>query len=80
MIAGGRLRIAGREYRLKRNGKIAAANTRTRLKVPLGRAARKRVRRALARHRKVAIRISVRARDATGNRSGLARKVVHVRR
>jgi hypothetical protein len=80
VIAGGRLRIAGREYRLKRNGKIAATNKRTRLKVPLGRKARKRVRRALARHRKVSIRISVRARDATGNRSGLARKVVYVRR
>ena len=80
VIAGGRLRIAGRELRLKRNGKIAAANKRTRLKVPLGRPARKRVRRALARHRKVSIRISVRSRDATGNRSGLARKVVHVRR
>ena len=80
VIAGGRLRIAGHEYRLKRNGKIAAANKRARLKVPLGRKARKRVRRALARHRKVSIRVSVRARDATGNRSGLARKVVFVRR
>jgi glucose/arabinose dehydrogenase len=80
VIAGGRLRIAGHEYRLKRHGKIAAANKRTRLKVPLARKGRKRVRRALARHRKVSIRVSVRARDATGNRSGLARRLVYPRR
>jgi hypothetical protein len=80
VIGGGRLRIARHSYRLKREGKIAAANKRTRIKVPLGRKARHRIRRALARHRKVSLRLSVRARDATGNRSGLARRVVYVKR
>jgi glucose/arabinose dehydrogenase len=80
VVAGGRLRIGKRQYRLQREGTIAEANRRGRLKVPLGTKARRLIRRGLGHHRKVSIRVNVRARDATGNRSGLARRTVYVRR
>ena len=61
---------------LKRVGKIAFADRRTRLKVPLGAKARRLIRRGRSRHRKVSLDVTLRGRDAAGNRSSLVRRGV----
>jgi glucose/arabinose dehydrogenase len=80
VVAGGRLRIGKREYRLRRVGKAVDGVHRARLKVLLTTRSRRALKNALKRHRKVSVRVNMRARDATGNRSALARKTVRVRR
>jgi hypothetical protein len=80
IVAGGRLRIGKREYRLRRVGKTVDGVHRARLKVLLTTRSRRLLKQALRRHRKVSVRVNIRARDATGNRSPLARKTVRVRR
>jgi glucose/arabinose dehydrogenase len=78
LVAGGRLRIGNREYRLRRVGKAADGVHRARVRVLLTTRTRRALKRALNRHRKVSVRVNLRARDATGNRSPLARKPVRV--
>ncbi|MEA2332583.1 MAG: hypothetical protein QOH58_2721 [Thermoleophilaceae bacterium] len=80
VVAGGRMRIGTREYRLRRVGKAVRADRRTRLKVELTRDGRRALKKALKRKRAVRLRVNLRARDATGNRSPLARRTVLVRR
>jgi glucose/arabinose dehydrogenase len=80
IVAGGRLRVGKREYRLRRVGKSVDGVHRARVKVLLGPRARRALKSALKRGRKVSLRVNVRARDATGNRSPLARRTVLVRR
>jgi len=80
VVAGGRLRIRGREYRLRRVGKAVKADRRTRVKVLVNAKGRRALKRALKSRRKASVRVNLRARDATGNRSPLARRTVLVRR
>jgi len=56
------------------------ANRRTRVKVLVSAKGRRALKRALKSHRKASVRVNLRARDATGNRSPLARRTVLVRR
>ena len=78
--AGGRLHVGKRVYRLRRVQKLQPANKRARLKVPLGAKARRSIARGLRRHRGIRVEVTLRARDATGNRSRLLRKNVRLRR
>jgi hypothetical protein len=78
--AGGRLHVGKRVYRLRRVQKLQPANKRARLKVPLGAKARRAIVRGRARHRGVRVEVTLRARDATGNRSRLLRKSVRLGR
>jgi glucose/arabinose dehydrogenase len=80
VVAGGQLRIGKRAYRLRRVGKTLDGVHRVRTRPSLAPRARRALKRALKRHRKVSVRVNLRARDATGNRSPLARKTVRVRR
>ena len=80
IVAGGRLHVGKREYRLRRLGKTTPANKRARMKVPLGSKARRAIVRGLKRHRKVRLDVTLRARDATGNRSTLVTRTVRVKR
>jgi len=79
-VAGARLRIGRRAYRLRRVSTLAQPGHRKRLKIPAGAKARRLIAGGLKRHRKVSLSVSVRARDATGNRSPLTRRTVRVRR
>jgi glucose/arabinose dehydrogenase len=80
IVAGGRLRIGGRQYALRRVGKTVDGVHRARVKVLLTAKARRALKKALKRHRKASVRLNLRARDATGNRSPLAIKTVYVKR
>jgi glucose/arabinose dehydrogenase len=80
VVAGGRLRVAKREYRLRRVGKSVDGVHRARVKVLLTTRTRRALKNGLKRRRKVSLVVNVRARDATGNRSPLARRTVRVRR
>jgi glucose/arabinose dehydrogenase len=80
VIAGGRLHVGKREYRLRRVRKLGPDNKRVRLKVPLGSKARKAIAGGLKRHSKIRLDLTLRGRDATGNRSRLVTRVVRVRR
>lgn len=80
IFAGGRLHVGKRVYRLRRAQKLQPASKRARLKVPLGAKARRAIVRGLRRHRGVRVEVTLRARDATGNRSRLVRKDVRLRR
>lgn len=79
VVAGGRLRIGKREYRMRRVGKALRANRHARVKVLLSRKGRGALLKALRRRRAVHVVVTLRARDATGNRSPLARRLVGVR-
>jgi hypothetical protein len=80
IVAGGRLRIGKRAYRLRRVGKTVDGVHRARVKVLLTTKARRALKKALKRHHKASVWVNVRARDATGNRSPLASKTIRVRR
>ncbi|MEA2362968.1 MAG: hypothetical protein QOD71_2113 [Thermoleophilaceae bacterium] len=80
IVAGGRVRVGKREYRLRRVGKPVDGVHRVRLKVLLTTKSRRALKNALKRRRKVSVRVNMRARDATGNRSPLASKTLRVRR
>ena len=79
-VAGARLRVGKRSYRMRRASTLAAAGQRKRLKVPVGAKARRLIVSGRKRHKRVSLSVSLRARDATGNRSPLARRTVHIRR
>jgi glucose/sorbosone dehydrogenase len=78
--AGGTLRIGRRKLLLRRAAGSAEASSRTRLTVRLRKRSARLLRRALARGRRPRVQIRLRARDGAGNRSGLVRRTVRVRR
>jgi hypothetical protein len=80
VVAGGRLRIGKRQYKLRRVGRSAAAGTRVRVRVVLPPKGRRALKRALRNGRNPRISLGLRARDATGNRSPLTRRTVIVKR
>ena len=80
IVAGGRLHVGKREYRLRRVRSLGPANKRVRVKVPLGRKARRAISGGVRRHRRIRIDVTLRARDATGNRSTLVTQVVRLKR
>jgi glucose/arabinose dehydrogenase len=80
IVAGGRLHVGKREYRLRRVRSLGPANKRVRVKVPLGRKARRAISGGVRRHRGIRIDVTLRARDATGNRSTLVTQVVRLKR
>ena len=80
IVAGGRLHVGKREYRLRRVRSLGPANKRVRVKVPLGRKARRAIAGGVRRHRRIRIDVTLRARDATGNRSTLVTQVVRLKR
>ena len=79
-MAGGRLHVGKREYRLRRVRSLGRANKRVRVKVPLGRKARRAIAGGVRRHRRIRINVTLRARDATGNRSTLVTQIVRLKR
>lgn len=78
LYARGRLVIGRRSYRLRATGKVAAAGNRTLLASVLGRRARRAL--AAARGRRAAVRLTLYAVDASGNRSRVAHRSVAARR
>jgi glucose/arabinose dehydrogenase len=80
IVAGGRLHVGRRQYSLRRVGTSLDAVHRARVKVPLTARGRRALKKALRQRRKVSVRVNLRARDATGNRSPLSRRTVRVRR
>jgi hypothetical protein len=80
VIAGGRLRIGKRAYRMRRVGKSTRAERRVRLKVLLTKKGRRALRKRLRHGRKASVRLNLRARDAANNRSPYVRRTVRVRR
>jgi glucose/arabinose dehydrogenase len=80
IVAGGRLHVGKREYRLRRVRSLGPANKRVRVKVRLGRKARRAIAGGVRRHRRIRIDVTLRARDATGNRSTLVTQVVRLKR
>jgi glucose/arabinose dehydrogenase len=80
LVAGGRLRIGRHLYKLRRVNALITPDKRVRVKVTLGPKARRRLARALKRHRHPTVRLNLRALDSAGNRSALATRSVRVRR
>jgi hypothetical protein len=50
------------------------------VKVPVGRKARRAIAGGVKRHRRIRIDVTLRARDATGNRSTLVTQIVRLKR
>lgn len=82
VAAGGRLRIGGASYRMRRLGRAAQVGRRVRLKVRLTKRGRRALRRCARRDRlrRASVRLNLRATDATGLRSPRVRRTVRVRR
>jgi glucose/arabinose dehydrogenase len=80
IVVGGRLHVGKREYRLRRVRRLVPADKRERFKVPLGSKARRAIVGGLKRHRKIRVNVTLRARDAAGNRSTLVTQIVRVKR
>ena len=80
VVVGGRLHVGKRSYRLRRVKTLGPANKRVRMKVPLGAKARRAIKQGVRRHRRIRIDVTLRARDAIGNRSNPATRAVQLRR
>ena len=80
IVVGGRLRVGKRSYRLRRVKTLGPANKRVRMKLPLGSKARRAIRQGIRGHRKIRIDVTLRARDAIGNRSRPATRAVLLKR
>jgi glucose/arabinose dehydrogenase len=80
IVAGGRLHVGKREYRLRRVRGLGPTSKRVRLKVPLGSKARRAIARGLKRHHSIRVAVTLRARDATGNRSTQVTEIVRNKR
>ena len=78
--AGGTLLVRGRKLLLRRVHAALVGGHRTRLVVRLRPHARRVLRRALRRHRHPRVVLRLRATDTAGNRSGVVRRGVRVRR
>ena len=77
--AGGRLPIGKRVYRLRRATKTARAGERVRLRIRLTARSRRALRAELRDGRRPKLRVSVRARDMSGNPSPPIRRTIRVR-
>jgi hypothetical protein len=77
VVATGRTRIAGRDYRMRRTARVAGPGTAVRVKVDLPAGARLALR---ATGRTPTVRLHLRARDAAGNPSSEVVSEVRVRR
>jgi glucose/arabinose dehydrogenase len=80
VVVGGRLRVGKRSYRLRRVKTLGPANKRVRMKVRLGSKAQRAIKQGVRRHRRIRIDVTLRARDAIGNRSKPATRAVLLRR
>jgi glucose/arabinose dehydrogenase len=80
LVVGGRLHVGKRSYRLRRVKTLGPANKRERMKVPLGSKARRAIKQGIRRHRRIRIDVTLRARDAVGNRSQPTRRAVRLKR
>ena len=80
LVVGGRLHVGKRTYRLRRVKTLGPANKRVRMKLPLGSKARRTIVQGVRRHRRIRIDVTLRARDALGNRSKLTTRVVRLKR
>jgi glucose/arabinose dehydrogenase len=80
LVVGGRLHVGKRSYRLRRAKTLGPANKRVRMKVPLGSKARRAIKQGVRRHRRVRVDVTLRARDAIGNRSKAASRAVRLKR
>jgi glucose/arabinose dehydrogenase len=80
VVVGGRLHVGKRSYRLRRVKTLGPANKRVRMKVPLGSKARRAIKQGVRRHRRIRIDVTLRARDAVGNRSKAATRAVLLKR
>jgi glucose/arabinose dehydrogenase len=80
VVVGGRLHVGKRELRLRRVKTLGPANKRVRMKVLLGAKARRAIKQGVRRHRKIRIDMTLRARDAIGNRSKPATRAVLLKR
>ncbi len=78
--AGATLRIGRRKLLLRRASAALTANRRARLRVRLRPRQQRLLRAAVRRGRRPKVSVRLRATDAAGNRSGLARRTVRVRR
>jgi Glucose / Sorbosone dehydrogenase len=76
----GRLRIAGRAYRMRRTATHAGPGRRVRLAVHLTRGARRALEHGLRRRPRTFMRLELRAHDASGNRAAPVTLRVRVRR
>jgi hypothetical protein len=76
----GRLTIGKRSFSLRSVTRILSAGRHARLHAPLGKAARRSLRRALHRRRTVRLLVAVSARDAMGNPAPTIRRPVRARR
>jgi glucose/arabinose dehydrogenase len=74
------LRIARRQFRMRRAGRPERVSQTSRIKVRLTRRGTRALRRALRRKRRASVRIGLRATDRAGNRSRPLRATVRVRR
>ena len=77
---GTRVRVGRRTFRVRAVRRRAWAGRRVRIRARLRGRARRSARRAVRRRRAVGIRVSLRARDAAGNRSSLVRRRLRLRR
>jgi glucose/arabinose dehydrogenase len=80
IVVGGRLHVGKRSYRLRRVKTLGPATKRVRMKVPLGSKARRAIKQGTRRHRRIRIDVTLRARDAIGNRSTPATRAVLLKR
>ena len=80
VTAGGRLRIGKRVYKLRSANKLVAAGKRARVRMAVGRKARKLLKRALRRGGRPVVRVNMRAVDTAGNRSRRSSKSLRVSR
>jgi hypothetical protein len=80
LVVGGRLHVGKRSYRLRRVKTLGPASKRVRMKVPLGSKARGTIKQGVRRHRRIRIDVTLRARDAVGNRSKPATRAVLLKR
>lgn len=78
MSASARMRIGSHPYALRAAGAAPRANRRGRLKLTLTRQCVRALKRALKRDRKVSVRITLRAADATGNSAKAVTRTVRV--
>lgn len=76
----GRLRIAGRDYRMRSMGTAAGLGQRARLRIRLTARGTRALERALRRRQPVRTTITLSARDAVGNRSPRVVRTVRVKR
>jgi hypothetical protein len=80
IAVGGTLSIGRRRFRMLRTSRAAQVTRRARMKVRLMRRGTRALRSALRRGRRASVRLGLRATDRAGNRSGLVRAKVRVRR